>query len=230
MPQVAFSFGKIEPHLVVLPLFGATKGGLPQEFLGTGFIAGSQRRLITAHHVVKDWEGPLVAVLTPQNHPIRLSEVRHDDDLDLAVFDFQRYAPTSWFILAEDRELHENYHVVCPEYGTTRKIGGEIEISMATRVGNITRRFDKHHFLGKAGEGALELSFPALRGASGAPVLSSQDMKVWGMLTANVAYHLIPAQIETIVDSDTHVAEQVQFMLPQALAIHVKHLRAMLAE
>ncbi len=70
----------------------------------------------------------------------------------------------------------------------------------------------------------LELSFPALRGASGAPVVSiGNEVVLWGIIVANVSYHLLPAQIEKVVEGDTTV-EEIKYLLPQAIAVNVKHL------
>jgi hypothetical protein len=76
----------------------------------------------------------------------------------------------------------------------------------------------------------LVLSFAALRGASGAPVVSNTDLHLWGIVTANRAYHLLPTQVETVLDEKNQLIEEVRFMLPQALAIHVKHLRSVLKQ
>ena len=80
---------------------------------------------------------------------------------------------------------------------------------------------------GAAGASMLELSFPALKGASGAPVMSGQ-FELWGVIIANVNHHLLPAQIETIYDDDGRVVEETQYMLPQGLAVHVNVIREFL--
>jgi hypothetical protein len=75
----------------------------------------------------------------------------------------------------------------------------------------------------------LELSFPALRGASGAPVVDSHPpFEVWGVVTANTAYEIHPAQVERIVEEDGKITEETRFYLPQALAIHVSKVRKLL--
>ena len=47
-------------------------------------------------------------------------------------------------------------------------------------------------------------------------------------LKSNVDYHLIPAQTIIIKDGETKRVEETNYMLPQAIAIHVKHLREIL--
>jgi hypothetical protein len=83
---------------------------------------------------------------------------------------------------------------------------------------------------GKAGEDALELSFPTLQGASGAPIVSNETRRLWGIVKANVEYHLLPAQTITARDSKAQILEETNYMLPQGIAVHVKHLRSMLEE
>jgi hypothetical protein len=69
------------------------------------------------------------------------------------------------------------------------------------------------------------VSFPALDGASGSPILCpSQGFAVWGVVKANIGHHLLPAQIERVYGSDSKLVEETKFMLPQALAINVRHL------
>ena len=48
------------------------------------------------------------------------------------------------------------------------------------------------------------------------------------MVTANVARELLPAQIERIYDEGGQIEEEIKFHLPQALAIHVMHVRTIL--
>jgi hypothetical protein len=74
---------------------------------------------------------------------------------------------------------------------------------------------------------ALELSFPALRGASGAPTIyNSDDMwgnantQIVGIIVANASEHLLPAQIESVLYENNEAYEEVRFMLPQAVAVN----------
>ena len=76
----------------------------------------------------------------------------------------------------------------------------------------------------------LELSFPALKGASGAPVLSNGSFELLGVIKANVGYELLPAQIESIHDQSGTVMEETKFFLPQGLAVNVAEVRNFLLE
>ena len=123
------------------------------------------------------------------------------------------------------------------EYGTTVTEEGKTKLNPATRLGHMTRKVDVSHSFGPAGEGAMELSFPALRGASGAPVmfnelmqasrLGKHTMGVVGVIIANASYHLAPTQIESVLTEDNKMYQEVRFMLPQGLAVSVNHLRPM---
>lgn len=54
--------------------------------------------------------------------------------------------------------------------------------------------------------------------------------KLWGIVKANISAELMPAQVETLVDEQGNVEEETKFYLPQALAVHVKHVRKLISE
>jgi len=54
--------------------------------------------------------------------------------------------------------------------------------------------------------------------------------RLWGVVTANVSYELLPVQIESIHDTTGKLDEETKFFLPQGLAINVKHVNALLAQ
>lgn len=76
----------------------------------------------------------------------------------------------------------------------------------------------------------MELSFPALKGASGAPILSNDSFHLWGIIIANVDYHLLPAKVESVLDNKNDIYEETHYMLPQALAVNVMHVRQLLSQ
>ena len=77
---------------------------------------------------------------------------------------------------------------------------------------------------------ALELSFPGLEGASGAPVMTNDgNYKVPGIVVGNIGHELLPIQIDTVLDETNDILEEIKYMLPQGLAIHVRHLKEILA-
>jgi hypothetical protein len=102
------------------------------------------------------------------------------------------------------------------------------------RRGHQTRLI-KFDLLGPtAGKDVRELSFPALEGASGAPVMfesvpTLNQEWAWGIvgvLASNIGYHAIPAQMITVEDDRNRTVKE-SYMLPQGLAVNIKHLRLM---
>ncbi|MBN2002241.1 MAG: trypsin-like peptidase domain-containing protein [Anaerolineae bacterium] len=220
----------MNPSETIVPIFGVDKASDENIFLGTGALIGKPSLVVTAEHVVRGWDGPFGIVKLPveTRHPMRANLVIKNRDVDLALLEVPDYLPERTLELAQDNEITTNKIVFCLEYSTTRSRAGVIHISPATRMGNVTRLVDLRERYGQAGESALELSFPALRGASGAPIISSTNGRVWGIVIANVSYHLLPSQIITVLDEKNQILEETQFLLPQGLAVHVKHLRTML--
>jgi S1-C subfamily serine protease len=218
----------IAPHQSIVAIFAATEANQPNGFLGTGFFCTDSHVLVTANHVVARWAGPfLIAVLRETIETYPATVVASDPAVDLALLRVSGYAPPQSFQLGEDSEIAFNVPVLSFEYGTTLTAGRNVELSPATRMGNVTRRLRLPH-LGQAGDRILEISFPALLGASGSPLFNSQTFKVWGVVVANRAHHLIPAQVEQMHRPDGLLEEEVKYLLPQALAVNVEHLRALI--
>lgn len=233
---------RIRPQESIVAVFAADDEYRIRHFLGTGFIFGNEPLLATADHVVRGWEGPIrvaIPVLSKTRWVFTATPLALDREADLALFRVPDYPTRSSIQLAEDHEILNNQIVTCLEYSTFQPqgvkydlLGGSLELVPATRLGNVTRLLDRSGDLGRAGVDMLELSFPALQGASGAPILrvSDEGMHLWGIVVANVSYELLPAQILTFVDERNHTTEEIRYYLPQAVAVHVKHLRAMLQE
>jgi hypothetical protein len=164
-------------------------------------------------------------LVTDVHHYYAATLTHLDSEDDIAFLSVAGYRPERRFVLIPDDMILQNETVLCLEYGTTRKQGGDIFLSVATRMGNITRQIGEMELLGRTRSNLLEVSFPALRGASGAPILTSRGFLVIGMLIANASYHLMPAQIEQVVGEEGRVIEEVQFMMPQGIALHASLLR-----
>jgi len=97
-------------------------------------------------------------------------------------------------------------------------------------VGNITSSLSNYDLNYAKDITALELSFPGLRGASGAPVMTNDgSYDVLGIVAGNVGHDLLPVQIHTVLDEENDLLEEIKYMLPQGLAIHVRHLKDFLA-
>lgn len=212
-----------------MPLFAVDESQRIRDFLGTAAFVGRPPLLVTAAHVVSEWDGPFAIVVCPHLRELKTANLLvRDPEIDLAVLEVPGYAPERPLGLAEDDEIDVNQLVTCLEYSMTQVVDNRIKLSPANRLGNVTRLLDLSDIHGRAGKDALELSFPALRGASGAPVVSNNTFRLWGVVVSNVSHHLLPAQIERVLDQNGGVTEETQFLLPQALAVHVRHVRAMI--
>jgi len=203
--------------------------------LGTGFFVEHEGPLlVTCAHVLEDFSGRLV-IAPPATLPNMYFADVIDKQLstDLALLKVPTYDPQNVLELSQIESFIGNQLVACPEYSQTRRIEGTTNISCASRVGNITRSMEEFDlsFLGRKSSGivkALELSFPGLRGASGAPVLNRETLEVLGIVAGNVQYELLPVQVDIIYDDQGNKEEEHKYMLPQGIAIHVAHLRDLL--
>lgn len=228
---------EIHPRDVIVPIFGLLPGGMGP-FLGTGSIIGDGSILLTANHVITGWQGPLgfvtLADVTRPAYPLTL--IDRDPAHDLALLRVTEYRPPRPLVLDFDN-FSENTTLMTYEYGTTRRTGNNIALNPATRIGHMTRRLGPGDGLGTLTDEAIELSFPALRGASGAPVMINEPLQatllgketlgVIGVVIANASYHLAPAQIEEVLNADNTSYGEVRYMLPQGIAVSVRHIREM---
>jgi S1-C subfamily serine protease len=203
------------------------KGGL-QRFLGTGFFVGANGMLLTCSHVLDDWS---VGYGVVTGNDLRKAQVlAKDSSSDVAVLWVDGYVPPTVFEFGEEAKISSNRSVCCLEYGPTVIIGNHFKFEAATRLGNVTRKRDMTGIIKRGTQEMLELSFPGLRGASGAAVVPvDRPGEVWGMVMGNTAYELHPAHVETIYDNDNKVSEETRFYLPQGLAINVRYLKAALS-
>jgi len=224
--SLELSIGEMQPADVILPLLSLHPNGTFHEFLGTGFFVGAEPRFVTALHNVEGVGEHFGIVHVNDLQHIYPASVRHSDpENDIAILEVFDYRPTKRLALSTGEDVFLNLPVICYEYGTTVTRGRETQLSAATRVGNITRVIGKLDILGRSLTKALEVSFPALRGASGAPILTDESFMVVGMIVGNMSYHLMPAQIETVTDAAGKTVEEVKYMLPLAIAVHAESLR-----
>jgi hypothetical protein len=217
----------MKPSDVVLPLLAIDSNGNIDDFLGSGFFVGQSSLFVTAmHNTEAAAENLGVVHIDDLQHIFPASVLLTDRDSDIAILTIPDYRPKAHLTIETNNNLPSNLPVICFEYGTTVKQGHEIFLAPAVRMGNVTRILSDLSVLGRSLKESLELSFPALRGASGAPVLSSNhNFSVLGMVVANVSYHLIPSQIETTIDDNGQINEETKFMLPLGIAVHFNSIR-----
>src|SRR6476620_6686910 len=214
-----------------VPIFGLnpTSDGV-RAFLGTGGFITDGAVLLTADHVICDWTGPFgCAGFDLEVVPLEVVDRDPAHDLALLRTTLEHHPPSVLNVPPDcDPLVHTNVTVQAYEYGTTEVSAAGIQVNPAVRLGNITRDFRALDALGPAGDAALELSFPALRGASGAPVFYNfAPWTVVGVVVANHGYHLLPAQTESVLNKDNTMLEETKYLLPQAIPVHIKHLRPM---
>lgn len=232
--------GDVRPAEVIGAVFeGVVEGDriAAIRHLGTGSIIGDGTVVLTAEHVIRGCAGQLALALILDNEvrTFLLTILESDQDRDLALLRVHGFKAPDPLRVAFDAKVSYNSDLVALEYAQTVKENGVFLLNPAMRRGHKTRVVQAEKLGAIAGLDALELSFPALQGASGAPVLfestpfitEEQKWGIVGVLVANVTYQAIPAQVITLVAEDDSYIEERQYMLPQGLAVDINHLRAM---
>lgn len=226
---------ELVPHLAIIPIIRSSADRLVMEVLGTGFFVGNAEKLhvITAKHVIES--NPLAsdesyAIVFQEKTTIkvvRIGQVISCKDFDLAACEISREQlpdATALPIGRHDPALNED--VFSYEYSSTRiekNSAGQTRVAFEpyAHKGNIVRSFTSS-YPEKVPTPSFLTSFPALQGASGAPILAASSTRssfvVVGMTVANVARHLLPAQILRI-DHEGSYKEETQYFLPHGKAI-----------
>jgi hypothetical protein len=217
-----------DPFSAIIPVLRLGADGHIKAVAGTGFFVGSRPLVVTAKHVflsdpLAEGEQYAMAIFRPggtdgvgviENYLVC-------DKWDIAVFAAGGHPMATPLTLA--RGMHPlNQDVLAFEYSsTTIEVDetGHITVNFQpfTHKGNILRHY-MSMFPAKIPTPSFDTSFPALQGASGAPVLRTSDWAVVGMLVANVERHLMPAQVVR-VEFDGTGHEEVNYFLPTGQAI-----------
>lgn len=221
-----------EPEKTIVPIVIASKEDPIQEILGTGCFIGTGKQLyiLTAKHifelgkrdeaskfafVLNTGKGigvwAILKIVVAQDRDIAICEIPHVEEA--VPLQFSRQQPAL------------NSDVVCFEYSRTSieiKPGGKhVSFQPLAHKGNIMRYFDSE-YPEKIKTPCFNTSFPALQGASGAPVIAhtkNKNFYVAGMLVANQETHLLPAQVVKIVDGENYV-EETSYYLPMGKGIN----------
>lgn len=237
----------LEPLRAIVPIMRSAKDRSKVELLGTGFFVSAQEghHIVTAKHVIEDNPlGPdeLYSVFFPgvpgdatQVAQLQISRVVASRSYDVAAC---WIAPTEHLanavalpLASEEPALNDD--VLCFEYSGThiqRKAQGGIHVSLDPHAhkGNIVRSY-RSDFPESVPTPSYLTSFPALQGASGAPMLVRNKRKdrfaVVGLMVANAARHLMPAQILRI-DHGESEQEEVRYYLPFGKALAREVLRS----
>jgi Trypsin-like peptidase domain len=232
------SIGAMDPRRAILPIFELCETREPVALAGTGFLLGPPTTLVTAGHVLKtplpdghsfgvafpSANGPTLARLAPGN-------IRFSRRWDVAAVPRTEHPDLQTFKLQPQR-LPETDDVVAFDYSGTRfelREGRRHAIlEPLTHKGNLMRWY-ACDAPGWEGMPAWDTSFPALQGASGAPVMALRSGGIVGMLLANRERHLVPAQVVRIQSADGEL-EDVKYYLPIGLAIRAVAIGEFLQE
>ena len=225
---------------VIAPVVTRTVGMQDRvhDLLGTSFLVG-QRLFMSAKHVfgVIPQVGQELAVVSHgEALSAHLAEVIYQDPKhDIAIARVTQWPGDGGPLAITPTDiLTMNSNVLTGEFSPTRS-GVQLSdgrtamaISVNWQKGNIVREYRPD--FGYANETAcIDLSYPALKGASGAPVIEEQSGYVLGMIVANIERQLMPAQVERTERPDGTKDEVIRYFLPSAQALRASHLREALS-
>lgn len=225
---------RMDPREVIVPLFEGRQKA--ENYLGTGSIIGDGTVVLTCEHVIRGCTGQLAfpKLVDGRLRAFGLTVLEADRSRDLALMRIEGYQAPNPLQIAFDVHVAYNSNLLTLEYAQTEKTDtGGFWLNPAVRRGHKTRNVDVERFGAIAGLHALELSFPALEGASGAPVMFEASPFVphepaWGIvgvLITNIGYDTVPAQIVTELGADNSYLEERQYILPQGIAVDINHLK-----
>jgi hypothetical protein len=223
----------LKPERSIVPIV-RSRGEVPvSQFLGTGFFVGTPECLhvVSAGHVFTGnplAEDERYVIAFPEETGMRfreISKVNGSPDLDIAVFDGSGFPNAVPLALASD-DAALNADLLMYEYSSTRIERPNPRDTRVTFEPNLHKGHAMRYFLSEFPEKrptpSFITSFPALRGASGAPVLEGapvwKEFAVTGMMVANLERHLLPAQIERVDDGGSR-SEEVRYFLPVGKAL-----------
>lgn len=226
------------PEASIVPLFSRDPTDPHRyRFAGTGFFVESEL-LATADHVLGDSGSLSMGIVqrverqpSLERSKLRLLEletVHRAKSVDLALLRCRGHQ-CPYPLALDTSPLLGIEQVYCYEYSRSFMArSGDFFAEASTRIGNVVRYIDDLREPPTFPPNCLELSFPAVRGASGAPVLAHRDRwVVVGIVKTNVSYELLPIETTRVVDEidEKPISEEVKYYLPQGLAVNPLHLQ-----
>ncbi len=226
-----------EPFKVIVPvLMTSDTLGSPYSVLGTGFFIDANGSFLSAGHVFKNNplpKGRAYSVTTFQKGVefYRVVDLKYSEKFDMAIGRAEG-ATVPRFLNIADKDCELNLDLLTVEFSnvTSRALP-----SGATEIGVIPSFHKGHavsyrtsHFPDLEGANIVELSFPALKGASGAPIVIAEGESagtVIGMVLGNLERHLLPAQVEKVEGETGEPTETTYYFLPHGYALGWQHLR-----
>lgn len=194
---------KVNLEAAVKPILTWDQVGEPK-FEGTGFFIKHSENtfLVTARHVAiqgQSWvfDVPRESNFSWEESLFPASIIYEDIARDIAILFCEGFVPKE--VLDSESDFpFRNSQVGTMEYARfDMKNRDGIVLNPSHRFGHISRIVVGEN---PVRDGSLELSFPALKGSSGAPVLLTEPpFSVVGVLLSNAQHELMP--IETIEES-----------------------------
>lgn len=227
------------PDESVLPILELRGDGTPEDVLGTGFVLAPKGIIVTARHVLAgrpaDGNSLVVAIEAYDESVLEFRQIRRvalSSNADVAIAELGSVDGLRMLNLNRG-EVATNVDVIAVDHSSTHVITNErgirtVRFSPGTLKGNIVRHYISD-FGAHRGMRCFDTSFPALRGASGSPVLVQPGFAVAGMLVANVERHLLPAHILTVQEGDSTI-EEVRYYLPFGRALEADEVVAALQD
>ena len=230
------------PDKAIIPIVKGSREKQINELLGTGFFvcASGELHVLTAKHVFQDSpldKGEHYAYVFNTGTRIQVWSIPKysiSKNFDIAIFKPQQFESAIPLQFAECQPSL-NDDIICYEYsGTrierTRPDHTHVAFEPMAHKGNIMRSYVSDYPETKPTPSMI-VSFPAMQGASGAPIICAfkrEFFYVAGMVVANVERHLMPAQVVRIDDADG--AEETSYFLPTAKAIDASVIRSVITE
>jgi len=203
-------------------------------FLGTGFFIDNDGTFLTAKHVFPSkgstkehiYNAITFDLQNSQPVPCPISDLEFSPQFDIASGRVQGASNIQPLDLATQNPPI-NFDIVTLEFSRThpeQMEDGELTLLFepCSRKGHVVRYY-KSTYPESIPTQCLELSFPALKGASGALVLVEHGGSVIGMIVQNIGHELLPAQIETVTEAGQYT-EEIKYFLPSGKAISWVHL------
>ena len=219
------------PLKAVFPIILKRKSPETYDFLGTGFFIRSDGLFLSARHVFQDcavsegdeFEGCMI------NHectPYPICDLNFSQQFDVALGQMKGVIDIQPLTLA-NKDAAMNFDILTVEFSGTHpellESGQKaLVFNPYFRKGHVICRYEST-FPTSIRTVFMDLSFPALKGASGAPVIVERDSSVIGMVVGNTERELLPAQIERVTNEGSCI-EEIKYFLPTGKAMSWVHI------
>ena len=200
--------------------------------LGTGFFINANGVLLTAKHIFNGYDEnkeSLLVMFVDRNdkvYNIKTTIIHTSKKYDIAALKVD--VTNNSYFKVRNRKLLNNSDYMTVEFSRIsmdrdHSTGKQTTFfNPSCRKGNIITTYISEYPESEPTK-IIEVSFPVLQGASGAPLFECDSPNVVGMITYSIEYQLTPAQTVIIHDGD-NCSEETRYYLPVGRAIHFEHL------